>query len=102
MAMCRNITPLRGLAPAATLVEIDAAALQFIRKVGAFSTVPVGSEAVVAQAVRDVAVVVSRLLRELPERRVPPAVEPPLRRRQSSQSGPSSPSGVAPSVRRSR
>ena len=79
--MCRNITPLRGLAPPATAVEVSAAALQFVRKVGAFSTVPVGSEAVVARAVRDIASIVETLLVELPDRRVPPAVEPPLRRR---------------------
>jgi hypothetical protein len=79
--MCRNITPLRGLEPAATPTEIEAAALQFIRKVGSFSTVPVGSEATVAKAVREVAAVVTALLAELPERRVAPAVVPPLRRR---------------------
>jgi hypothetical protein len=28
--MCRNITPLRGLEPVATLDEIEAAALQFV------------------------------------------------------------------------
>ncbi len=84
--MCRNITPLRGLAPAATPVEIEAAALQFIRKVGAFSTAPVGSEAVVARAIREVAVVVTAMLAELPARRVPPAVEPPLRRRAQTSS----------------
>lgn len=81
--MCRNITPLRGLAPAATTDEVTAAALQFVRKVGAFTTVPVGSEAVVAQAVCDIAAVVETLLAALPERRVPPAVVPPLRRRRA-------------------
>ena len=81
--MCRNITPLRGLAPPATSDEVTAAALQFVRKVGAFSTVPVGSEVVVAQAVRDIAGVVEMLLAELPDRRVPPAVEPPMRRRRT-------------------
>ncbi len=81
--MCRNITPLRGLAPPATADEVTAAALQFVRKVGAFSTVPVGSEAVVARAVREIAGVVGTLLAELPDRRVPPAVEPPLRRRRA-------------------
>lgn len=79
--MCRNITPLRGLAPPATPDEVSAAALQFVRKVGAFSTVPVGSAAVVAHAVREIAGIVDTLLAELPDRRLPPAVEPPLRRR---------------------
>jgi len=31
--MCRNITELRGLEPAATEEEIQAAALQYVRKV---------------------------------------------------------------------
>ncbi len=31
--MCRNITELRGLEPAATAVEIEAAARQYVRKV---------------------------------------------------------------------
>ena len=81
--MCRNITPLRGLAPPASADEVTAAALQFVRKVGAFSTVPVGSEAVVARAVSDIARVVETLLAELPDRGVPPVVEPPLRRRRA-------------------
>ena len=35
--MCRNITELRGLEPAATAEEIEAAARQYIRKVSAVS-----------------------------------------------------------------
>ncbi|CAN5732276.1 hypothetical protein BH24ACT4_BH24ACT4_19240 [soil metagenome] len=31
--MCRNITTLRGLEPSATAEEVDAAALQYVRKV---------------------------------------------------------------------
>ena len=39
--MCRNITTLRGLEPAATSEEIEAAARQFVRKVsGVQSTSP--------------------------------------------------------------
>src|SRR5687768_1927278 len=34
IGMCRNITPLRGLEPPATPDEIEAAALQYVRKVG--------------------------------------------------------------------
>jgi hypothetical protein len=86
--MCRNITPLRGLEPPASSTEMHAAALQFVRKVGSFTTVPVGSEAIVGSAVDEIAGVVARLLAELPARRVAPAVEPPLRRRAAGSSSP--------------
>ena len=36
--MCRNITTLRGLQPEATQAEIEAAALQYVRKVGGVQT----------------------------------------------------------------
>jgi len=57
--MCRNITILRGLEPAATPDEVEA----------------------VERAVRAVADATAVLLAELPERRRPPSTEPPLRRR---------------------
>ena len=79
--MCRNITPLRGLEPPASSTEIRAAALQFVRKVGTFTTVPAGAQEAVDTAVDEIAAVVSELLRQLPARRVPPTVVPPLRRR---------------------
>ncbi len=78
--MCRNITPLRGLEPAATDEEIEAAALQFVRKVGSLSSVSEANRPAVERAVRRIAEVTSELLEELPERRVPPKVDPPLRR----------------------
>lgn len=78
--MCRNITPLRGLEPAATDEEIEAAALQFVRKVGSLSSVSEANRAAVERAVRRIAEVTADLLDELPERRVPPKVDPPLRR----------------------
>jgi hypothetical protein len=79
--MCRNITPLRGLEPAATQTEIEAAALQFVRKIGALSTVTAANRVAVERAVARIAEVTADLLRELPERRNPPTLEPPLRRR---------------------
>jgi hypothetical protein len=82
--MCRNITPLRGLEPAATQQEIEAAALQYVRKVGGLTTVSVRSQPAVDRAVRQIAAATAELLAELPERRQPPAVEPPLRRRARS------------------
>ena len=79
--MCRNITPLRGLEPPASPTEVRAAALQFVRKVGSFSTIPSGAQTTVDAAVDEIAAVVTELLRQLPARKVAPAVEPPLRRR---------------------
>lgn len=79
--MCRNITPLRGLEPIATTTEIEAAALQYVRKVGALSSVSPRTEDAVRRAVDRIAAATTDLLAELPERRQPPPVEPPLRRR---------------------
>jgi hypothetical protein len=78
--MCRNITPLRGLAPPATRDEIEAAALQYVRKVGSLSSVSDANRAAVERAVLRIADVTEELLDELPERRQPPKVDPPLRR----------------------
>jgi hypothetical protein len=78
--MCRNITPLRGLAPPATRDEIEAAALQYVRKVGALSSVSEANRDAVERAVLRIAEVTEELLAELPERRQPPKVDPPLRR----------------------
>lgn len=79
--MCRNITPLRGLEPVATAEEIEAAALQFVRKVGGLSTVSSVTEDAVNAAVAEIAATTTRLLEELPPRKAPPKTEPPLRRR---------------------
>jgi len=78
--MCRNITALRGLEPAATPEEIRAASLQYVRKVGGLSTLSPVTQAAVDKAVAEIAVVTTQLLAELPERRTPPPTEPPLRR----------------------
>ncbi|WP_454048432.1 DUF2277 domain-containing protein [Cellulomonas sp. Marseille-Q8402] len=78
--MCRNITTLRGLEPAATGDEIEAAARQFVRKVSGVQATSAATEGPVERAVEEIAAVVTRLLEELPERRSPPATVPPLRR----------------------
>lgn len=78
--MCRNITPLRGLAPPATREEMEAAALQYVRKVGSLTSISAANTAAVEEAVREIADVTERLLQELPPRRQPPKVDPPLRR----------------------
>ncbi len=78
--MCRNITELRGLEPAATDEEIEAAARQFIRKVSGLRQPPPGAAAAYEAAVAEVTATTHRLLDVLPQRRQPPATVPPLRR----------------------
>ncbi|WP_459721476.1 DUF2277 domain-containing protein [Actinophytocola sp. KF-1] len=78
--MCRNITPLRGLEPAATDEEIQAAALQFVRKVAGVSSVTDKTREAIERAVAEISATTTRLLTELPPRKQPPATVPPLRR----------------------
>jgi len=78
--MCRNITTLRGLQPAATAEEIEAAARQYVRKVGGVQTVSARTEEAVDRAVRRVAEATAELLVGLPPRQQPPPTLPPLRR----------------------
>jgi hypothetical protein len=79
--MCRNITTLRGLEPVATPEEVQAAARQYVRKVGGIQSVSAVTEDAVERAVREIAGATSRLLAALPERRQPPPTLPPLRRK---------------------
>lgn len=83
--MCRNITPLRGLDPAATAEEVEAAARQYVRKVAA-ATKDQMTRPEVERAVERVAAATADLLDELPPRRRPPPVLPPLRRRSAQPS----------------
>jgi hypothetical protein len=78
--MCRNITTLRGLQPAATREEIEAAARQYVRKVSGVQQPSGASADAVEHAVRDIAAVTATLLAQLPPRRQPPTTLPPLRR----------------------
>ncbi|MFI6365661.1 DUF2277 domain-containing protein [Nocardia sp. NPDC050630] len=78
--MCRNITALRGLEPAATPEEVHAAALQYVRKVGGLSSISAATRPAVDAAVEEIAAATMRLLEQLPERKVPPKSVPPLRR----------------------
>lgn len=79
--MCRNITTLRGLEPAATDEEIQAAAEQFVRKVtGVQRSASAATREPCERATEEIAAIVTRLLQELPERRQPPKTVPPLRR----------------------
>jgi hypothetical protein len=78
--MCRNITPLRGLEPSATTEEIEAAALQYVRKVGSISKPSSRTQEAIDHAVERIAAATADLLAELPERQQPPKTDPPLRR----------------------
>ena len=78
--MCRNITILRGLQPAATPEEIEAAARQYVRKVSGVQTVSAANEEPFELAVRRVTEATTELLATLPQRKQPPTTVPPLRR----------------------
>lgn len=78
--MCRNITILRGLQPAATPEEIEAAARQYVRKVSGVQTVSAANEEPFELAVQQVTDATTVLLAALPPRKQPPTTVPPLRR----------------------
>lgn len=78
--MCRNITELRGLEPAATHDEIHAAALQYVRKVSGITKVTDRNREAIDKAVEEIAHITRHLLEDLPDRRQPPKTVPPLRR----------------------
>jgi hypothetical protein len=64
-AMCRNIKRLYNFEPPATPEEIQAASLQFIRKVSGFSKPSQANQAAFQLAVDDVSMVVQTLLNTL-------------------------------------
>lgn len=78
--MCRNITELRGLQPAATAEEIAAAARQYVRKVSGITRPSAANADVFEAAVAEVTEATTRLLAALPPRRQPPKTVLPLRR----------------------
>ncbi len=78
--MCRNITELRGLEPPATSEEIDAAALQYVRKVTGITKPNAEIGALMQSAAREIAHITAELLQQVPPRRQPPQTMPPLRR----------------------
>jgi hypothetical protein len=78
--MCRNITELRGLEPAASAEEIEAAARQYIRKVSGITRPTAANVDAFEAAVAEVTAVTEKLLNQLPARRQPPKTVPPLRR----------------------
>lgn len=78
--MCRNITTLRGLEPAATADEIEAGARQYVRKITGVQKTSAATEEAFERAVREITEISTRVLGELPPRKQPPKTEPPLRR----------------------
>ena len=78
--MCRNITTLRGLEPAATPDEVESAARQYVRKVSGVQKTSEATEEAFERAVQLVTAATAELLGSLPPRKVPPKSEPPLRR----------------------
>jgi hypothetical protein len=78
--MCRNITELRGLEPAATTEEIEAASRQYVRKVSGVTRPTSANADAFETAVAEVTATTTRLLASLPPRKQPPRTVPPLRR----------------------
>jgi hypothetical protein len=79
--MCRNITTLRGLEPAATAQEVTDAARQYVRKVSGVQTTSPHTDEAFERAVHRIAEATTELLAALPPRRQPPPTVPPSRRR---------------------
>jgi hypothetical protein len=69
--MCRNIRTLYNFEPAATEHEIEAAALQYIRKISGFTRPSQVNEDAFNRAVAEVAAISARLISEL-ETNAPP------------------------------
>ncbi|MGO9751744.1 MAG: DUF2277 domain-containing protein [Solirubrobacteraceae bacterium] len=63
--MCRNIRTLYNFEPPATEAEIEAAALQYVRKISGFGKPSRANEVAFASAVREIAAASGRLLSEL-------------------------------------
>ena len=64
--MCRNITELRGLEPPATHEEIDAAAMQFVRKITGVTKPNAEVAALMHAAAHQIAHISADLLAEVP------------------------------------
>jgi hypothetical protein len=63
--MCRNIKILYNFAPPTSDDEVEAAALQYVRKVSGMTKPSQANEQVFARAVADISALTSRLLGEL-------------------------------------
>jgi hypothetical protein len=69
--MCRNIRVLANFEPPSTHDEVEAAALQYVRKVAGVTRPSTANEAAFAEAVRAVAAATSTLLETLVTRTPP-------------------------------
>ncbi len=69
--MCRNIRTLYNFDPPATSDEVQAAALQYVRKISGFTKPSQANEQAFNSAVAEIAAVSARLLQEL-ETAAPP------------------------------
>jgi len=63
--MCRNIRPLNNFEPPATTAEVEAAALQFVRKVSGSAKPSQVNQAAFDQAVTEIAAITQHLLDSL-------------------------------------
>jgi hypothetical protein len=63
--MCRNIKPLFNFEPATTDAEIDAASLQFVRKISGYNRPSAANEGAFNQAVQDISAATRVLLDHL-------------------------------------
>jgi hypothetical protein len=63
--MCRNIRTLHNFQPPATREEVEASALQYVRKVSGYTKPSQANAEAFERAVADVAAVTNRLLDEL-------------------------------------
>jgi hypothetical protein len=63
--MCRNIKPLFNFEPPATDEEVNAAALQFVRKISGFTKPSKANEEAFSRAVEDIAKVAGVLMGSL-------------------------------------
>lgn len=70
--MCRNIRPLFNFAPPATEAEIQAAALQYVRKVAGTTKPSRENEAAFEEAVARIAAITGELVRQRLVTRAPP------------------------------
>jgi hypothetical protein len=64
-AMCRNIRVLHNFQPSATSDEVNAAALQYVRKVSGMNKPSKANEAAFEQAVHEIAHITEHLLADL-------------------------------------
>ncbi|MGC4105087.1 MAG: DUF2277 domain-containing protein [Thermomicrobiales bacterium] len=69
--MCRNIRPLFNFAPPATSDEIEAASLQYVRKISGFTKPSQANQAAFEAAVAEITAASARLLATL-ETNAPP------------------------------